>query len=178
MRVRGLASRAWVFVFCLGLVAAAATGCASIIKGGDQSVSFKSDPTEARMMVVDVRAGKEIHAGTTPFTTSLKRGAGYFKYAKYKVIVEKPGYRKEEIMLEGSANGWYIGGNLIFGGLIGYLIVDPLTGAMWTLDPEEVNVTLKKEGALRDEDYGLRVVTIDHLPAEFVPKLKVVTPPR
>jgi hypothetical protein len=30
-------------------------------------------------------------------------------------------------------DGWYIG-NILFGGLIGILIVDPLTGAMWKLD--------------------------------------------
>ena len=124
------------------LIAVAASGCASIIKGSDQSVSFKSEPAEARLVITDVRQGRDIHVGTTPFTTSLKRGAGYFKKSKYKVTIEKPGYRKEEVSLEGSPGGWYLAGNLVFGGLIGYLIVDPLTGAMWTLDPEDVMVTL------------------------------------
>jgi hypothetical protein len=32
-------------------------------------------------------------------------------------------------------DGWYIG-NILFGGVIGFLIVDPATGAMWKLgDP-------------------------------------------
>lgn len=30
-------------------------------------------------------------------------------------------------------DGWYMG-NLLFGGFIGFLIVDPATGAMWKLD--------------------------------------------
>lgn len=34
-------------------------------------------------------------------------------------------------------NGWYIG-NLLFGGIIGLLIVDPATGAMWTLIPRKL----------------------------------------
>lgn len=29
-------------------------------------------------------------------------------------------------------DGWYVG-NIIFGGLIGLLLVDPITGAMWKL---------------------------------------------
>ena len=37
-------------------------------------------------------------------------------------------------------SGWYAGGNLFFGGLIGYLIVDPMTGAMWTLKDLHVNL--------------------------------------
>lgn len=39
---------------------------------------------------------------------------------------------------------------MVFGELIGWLIVDPLTGAMWTLDTNKVDVTLQsaKEGML------------------------------
>ena len=133
----------------LGLIPALATGCASIIKGADQSVSFRSDPAEARLIITDLREGKDIHVGTTPFTTSLRRGAGYFQKSEYKVRLEKPGYRREEILLEGTPSVWYVLGNFIFGGLIGWLIVDPVTGAMWTLDPEEVNVTLQKDEAFR-----------------------------
>jgi hypothetical protein len=40
-------------------------------------------------------------------------------------------------------NGWYIGGNLVFGGLVGWLIVDPLTGAMWTIDNNDINITMQ-----------------------------------
>ena len=36
-------------------------------------------------------------------------------------------------------NGWYIG-NVVFGGLIGLLIVDPETGAMWRLDENPIGV--------------------------------------
>lgn len=161
----------------LALVGVLVAGCASIIKGSDQSVTFKSDPSEARLTIADVREGKEIHVGTTPFTTSLKRGAGYFKKAKYKVTIEKPGYRKEEVALEGTPGGWYIAGNLVFGGLIGWLIVDPATGAMWTLDPDEVNVTLKKEGAFQPRREGLIVILRDDLPRELESKMKLVRAP-
>jgi len=86
-------------LFTLATIALAATGCASIIKGSEQSVTLRSDPPEARLIITDVREGKDIHIGTTPFTTSLKRGAGYFTKAKYKVTIEKPGYGREEVLL-------------------------------------------------------------------------------
>lgn len=52
----------------------------------------------------------------------------------YKVLVSKEGYKDIEFTIDSRANGIYLAGNLVFGGLIGWLVVDPLTGAMWTLD--------------------------------------------
>jgi hypothetical protein len=37
-------------------------------------------------------------------------------------------------MLTSTIDGWYWG-NLLIGGIIGMVFVDPLTGAMWKLDP-------------------------------------------
>jgi hypothetical protein len=157
----------------LVLVAIVATGCASIVKGSEQKVSFKSEPSEAKVVITDVRAGKEIQVGSTPFTASLKRGAGYFKKAKYQVTFEKPGYKTEAITLEGTPGGWYLGGNLLVGGM-GYLIVDPATGAMWTLEPNDVSVTLKKQAAFGPRDDGLTVALWADVPAELASKLKPV----
>ena len=61
-------------------------------------------------------------------------------------------------------NGWYVG-NIVFGGFIGWLIVDPLTGAMWTLDTEHVSGTFA-ERVVMDETSSpqLRIVSIDSIP--------------
>lgn len=123
-------------------------GCASIIKGGGhQGVQFNSEPPDAKITVTDLRNGNVVAAtAKTPQIVMLQKDAGYFKYAKYLVAIEKDGYEKKELTIEGDVNGWYIGGNLIFGGLIGYLIVDPATGAMWTINPETVSVLLTPKG--------------------------------
>ena len=72
---------------------------------------------------------------------------------------EKPGYQTEAIVLEGTPGGWYIGGNLLFGGGMGWLIVDPATGAMWTLHPKMIEQPLDKEqAALIREGKGVLVV--------------------
>jgi len=33
-------------------------------------------------------------------------------------------------------------GNIIFGGLVGMIVVDPLTGAMWDLEPADIEQPL------------------------------------
>jgi hypothetical protein len=132
-------------------------GCASIIRGSNQVVAFKSNPPEAKFKIYD-NNGELIVNNTTPNVVTLKRGNGYFKKKSYKVVVEKEGYQTMEFQIEGKVNGWYLGGNLIFGGLIGYLIVDPLTGAMWTLSPEEINATLPGIVQSLSRNEGLMIV--------------------
>ena len=123
------------------------SGCASIVKGGDQTIAFTSDPSGARVVVTDLRQNRDVQSGTTPFEVKLARGAGWFKSAKYKVTFERPGYQNEEVLLQGRPSGWYLAGNLFFSDLLGWLVVDPLTGAMWVLEPQDLNVVMKNAGA-------------------------------
>ena len=131
--------------FCLAVMASLLfTGCATIFEGGTQPVTIKSVPESAAISVTN-RAGEKIHSGITPATITLKRGAGYFKSESYQVEVSKPGYQGRTLAITGSVNGWYVA-NILFGGLIGLLIVDPVTGAMYNLSPDTVEGTLQSEG--------------------------------
>ena len=127
------------------LAAVCLSGCASIFNGSTQPVSFKSEPAGASVSVVN-RAGQNVGSGSTPVTLELRRGAGYFKPEVYKVRFEKPGFAAQELTITGSMSGWYIG-NIVFGGLIGMLAVDPVTGAMYKFEPEELSTTLQPEPA-------------------------------
>ena len=121
------------------------SSCASIIKGGDQVMNIKTDPAQAKCVISNLRSGQEVANVTTPSATILKKGDGYFSKGSYKISCEKEGYEKKDVSLEGNLSGWYIG-NIVFGGLIGWFIVDPITGAMWNLEPENVDLTLSKKG--------------------------------
>lgn len=123
--------------------AAALSGCASIIKGGGpQAFNVRSQPPGADVQVIMIPEGIVVSAGKTPYTAMLPKKRGFFQGAKYRVILQMPGYQQSEAFLDTSANGWYIAGNLLFGGLIGWLIVDPATGAMWSLDSEFIEMPL------------------------------------
>jgi hypothetical protein len=129
----------------IGLLLFMFSSCASIIKGGDQVMNIKTDPAQAKCVISNLRSGQEVANVTTPSATILKKGDGYFSKGSYKISCEKEGYEKKDVSLEGNLSGCYIG-NIVFGGLIGWFIVDPITGAMWNLEPENVDLTLSKKG--------------------------------
>jgi hypothetical protein len=114
--------------------------CASIVSKSYYNVKLNSSPAAANVQVFD-RKGREVFNGTTPTEVELKSGAGYFKKAEYTVKYTKEGYLTKEITISADINGWYFG-NIVFGGLIGFLIVDPATGAMYKLDNTSLNETL------------------------------------
>lgn len=119
----------------------ALTGCASIVSKSKWPVTFKSDPSGAEVVISDEN-GKEVNRGTTPATITLPAKRGYFASETYQVSLELNGYRENKGIIKADMNGWYFG-NILFGGLIGLLVVDPLTGAMWKL-PKEYSVNLSK----------------------------------
>lgn len=125
------------------LSAAFLSGCASIVKGSSQDIAIATKPEGARFSIKDNRHGNTVREGVTPGSVSLEKGSGYFKGADYTVTLTKEGYAPQTIDVKSSASGWYIGGNLIIGGLIGWVIVDPLTGAMWKLTPEGIETSLE-----------------------------------
>jgi len=113
------------------MFASSLTGCASIVSKSSWPVTVQSNPSGARCEVVKAN-GVTIHTGETPMTITLDSGSGYFSSAKYMINCSKDG-KQASSELSSHFNGWYVG-NLVFGGLIGLLIVDPATGAMWRMD--------------------------------------------
>ena len=153
-------------VIATSIAAFALTGCASIFNGSTQAVTIDSVPDGADVSVTN-RAGEKIHAGVTPVTLTLKRGAGYFKSESYTIKYAKAGFAPKEMTISGSVSGWYIG-NILFGGLIGMLAVDPVTGAMYVL-PESVSPSLDADAPKTGTAEGsLKVVSTDSLtPAQM-----------
>lgn len=118
------------------------TGCATIVGDKTQLMAISSTPDKANIKIVDER-GQDVYEGMTPTTVTLQKGDGtYFGGKTYTVTISKDGFNSTVVTINHNANGWYIFGNLVFGGLIGWFIVDPLTGAMYTLNPQSVNVGL------------------------------------
>lgn len=127
-------------------LALAGAGCASIVHSGKRDVSVRSEPLYAKVDVyrLDSKKGNApvlVSSETTPCLLSLKPGAGFFKGQAYRLTFTYPGHAPASVELQPKVSGWYFG-NIVFGGLIGLLIVDPATGAMWNLSPEEIAPSL------------------------------------
>jgi hypothetical protein len=144
-----------------GIATIALCGCATIVSDSQYPVNFHSAPEGASFTVTN-RAGQTIHTGTTPATVSLKSGAGYFKGEAYTVVFHKDGFADQKVELNADLDGWYWG-NIIFGGLIGMLAVDPATGAMYRL-PESARATLPPVAAAAGETSALQIVALDQVP--------------
>lgn len=74
---------------------------------------------------------------------NLDSGGDFFHGAKYTVHYKKKGYFVKKATLEAKVNDWYWG-NLVFSWIIGMLIVDPATGAMFEL-PDTFTAVLKNQ---------------------------------
>jgi hypothetical protein len=150
------------------------TGCATIVGDPDQLLPINSTPDDASIVVTD-ETGVEVFKGTTPTTVTLQKSDGsYFGGKEYTVQISKSGFESQQIPIRSKVNGWYIGGNLIFGGLIGYLIVDPLNGNMYTLTPEAVASSLGQSTAHNNNrnDGGISVILLSDVPQDLLTHLQ------
>ena len=122
--------------FTAGLAAACLLGgCATFLGETADPVALDTNPTGASLTITE-RGGREVFRGTSPARVTLDVYAGYFSGQTFDVVASKPGYATTHVTLETELCNWYLWGNILVGGLIGWVIVDPLTGAMWDL-PEE-----------------------------------------
>lgn len=147
-------------ILAASTLAAALTlsGCASIISDSHYPVSFTSQPAGATFTVRN-ESGAVVHQGVTPGTVTLRSGDGYFSGAHYTVAFSKDGYESQTNTVSPSVDGWYVA-NILFGGLIGLLIIDPATGAMYKL-PESSSAHLNQAVAAPKIEGEEVVETVD-----------------
>ncbi len=134
---------------CVSVLTATAlfsSGCASIVHGGQRNITINSTPSGAKVVIIKADTGLPVHNGVTPLTVSLDPKRGYFKGQAYTLKVELEGYNSAEVAIKPELSGWFFG-NILFGGLIGMLAVDPATGAMWNLTPDKIEQPLSANQA-------------------------------
>ena len=139
---------------------------------------INSNPSDAVVTITD-EEGIEIHSGKTPTTVTLKKGNGkYFGKKSYTVKISKSGYTIQTIPVKTSPSGWYIFGNAVFGGLIGWLIVDPLSGKMYSLSPENIDSTLTSSNTTSHNntatDGGIAIMLIKDVPSHLHGKMQLI----
>lgn len=138
------------------------SSCATIFGKSNYPISINSNPNNAKISITD-KKGKEVYLGNTPATVTLKSGAGFFSKAEYQVKISSSGFDDKIVPINFKLNGWYFG-NLLIGGVLGMLIIDPATGAMWKVDSNFVNETLSKSTTAYVPE--LRFMDINQISAE------------
>src|SRR5262245_5979059 len=111
--------------------------CATIVGESEDFLQITTTPAGAAVVITDEN-GSEVWRGVSPSEVHLKSGDGYFDGATYHVTATLEGYQPGSYTIDSSLCMWYLLGNVVFGGLIGWFVVDPATGAMWDL-PEHLS---------------------------------------
>ena len=161
-----------ILAFCAILLG----GCATIVGDKTQLVPISSTPSEATIIITDER-GMQLFKGLTPTSVTLQKSDGsYWGKKSFTIEISKDGYEKQVIPITARANGWYIGGNIIFGGLIGWFIVDPFNGGMYTLSPEQITSTLGDKVAHNNTatDGSIAIVLLQDVPPSLRDQMKRV----
>jgi len=119
------------------------SSCATIISGSKQNISFASTPSAASIFIDEVEVGK------TPFEMKLARNS------EHAVMIKLDGYQTYQTRLTKKFNAWYLG-NILIGGIIG-LIIDPVTGAIYNLSPDQINAQLNKGTVYKSNQKGIYI---------------------
>ena len=130
------------------------SSCASMFSSSQYPVTFSSSPSRANIKVYKDH-GLLVYEGVTPTTVVLDASSGFFSSAQYKIEYKKAGYRKATSVLSASIDGVYFL-NILFGGFLGLIIIDPATGAMWKLSSAHAT-SLGKKGAMLLKHGGKQV---------------------
>jgi hypothetical protein len=153
----------------LGLIMSAAlalSACATIMGQPTQVIPISSAPSDAAISIRD-ESGAEVFSGTTPTTVTLFKSTGrYWGKKEYRVTITKKGFQPQIIPVTASANGWYIVGNAFVGGVIGWFVIDPQSGNMYTLSPEVISANLSQSTAHNNkaQDGSIAIVLLQDVP--------------
>lgn len=79
----------------------------------------------------------QVFEGTTPATVNLP------KKEEYVVTISLAGYQEVQVPVVKDAIEGYFWGNILCGGIPGG-VIDLITGAMYKMVPESINVTLQR----------------------------------
>jgi hypothetical protein len=116
-----------------------ALGCATILVGEQQSLTFDSEPAGAQIVI------NGVPMGVTPATITVRKR----NYENATVLFKKEGYTDQQATLHTKTTGWFWG-NILIGGLLGSSI-DSMTGSMLEYDPDKFHVTMLPEKASTGE---------------------------
>lgn len=143
------------------------SGCASIIDGTSQEMTFNSSPNGADCVLM--RDGKQIGQLTTPGTLVVKKTKH-----DIEVICNKEGYQENHYFVKSEIQDatW---GNIILGGGIGWAI-DSASGAD-NKYAEYVNITLSSNDDIVIQDQGSPApLSSDAILTEETPSIEEISP--
>lgn len=110
-------------------------GCASITHGRASWLRVETNPSNIEVKLYGINNGESIKQ-TTPFRVELDKGSDY------KLVIETPNYKSEEVVIRRKITGWFWG-NILVGWIVGFAI-DALSHNMWDHNQHLITLDLEK----------------------------------
>ncbi len=155
-------------LLCAFVVTVFSSSCATLVSKSRYPISINTIPQGATVTITN-KKGTEVFKGQLPARVDLRAGAGFFSRAEYQVKFSMPGYADRIIPITSRINGWYWG-NILLGGLLGMLIIDPASGAMYKIDTKTITETLTKSTAMNGPS-EIKIYGLNEVPASLKEKL-------
>ncbi len=119
------------------------SGCATIRSKSVYHIPITTIPEKSNVNITD-KKGKTIIATQSPDTLVLKASSGYFRRAEYLIEVSHSGYQAKKETLYFIMDRKYLQNIFLsFFMPIGFFVVDPISGAMWMPEKQEIKVILE-----------------------------------
>jgi len=120
-------------------------GCATIVTGSKQTLSFNSEPDGATISINGNAIGK------TPTSIQLKKD-------KHQILTfQKEGYKTYTTEISTTINNWFWG-NILIGGLFGST-TDGVSGSMNEFSPDQYFITLTPDTSVQNAVSALSIST-------------------
>jgi len=111
------------------MFALALNACSTFMNSTTQEINIKTEPANAKITI----DGKKY--GTTPQVVNIERGSNHV------VKLEADGFDAYEMQVTRKLSFWFWGN--VLNGIIPGMLIDMVTGAMYNLLPEDVEVSLQ-----------------------------------
>ncbi|MCK9280511.1 MAG: PEGA domain-containing protein [Melioribacteraceae bacterium] len=118
-----------VFLVVITIFALAFNACSTFMNSTTQEINIKTEPANAKITI----DGKKF--GTTPQVVNIERGSNHV------VKLEADGFDAYEMQVTRKISFWFWGN--VLNGIIPGMLIDMVTGAMYNLLPEDVEVSLQ-----------------------------------
>lgn len=124
--------RCGVAALMVAFVLSFSSGCAMLVNGSMQQISFSSNPAGATVRV-------DGQTGITPTSLYLRRDRSY------AVSMEKEGYRTAVANIERGWSPWFCGSCIILWGP--FELLSLMNGSAYVLGPSQIALDLEQAGA-------------------------------
>lgn len=148
---------------CSIILSVLVSACSSM----DSSVAYmRMAPKDRPQLTVTDEKNQLIFQGASPADVQLNMLTANGKDKSYNLEVAIKGVITHNIPLKHNQEGWFIAGNLVSKGPVGWLVVNPRNGALYLRSPTD-----KASEPTKADENSLSIVMIDDLPPSMANQL-------